>query len=353
MRVIQIMAGAAHGGAETAFIDIVGAFERAKKAGTLDVEQKVIIRKNKERADLIRSFGIEPIELKFGNPFFDKKTARKIKKIIQEFKPDIVQTWMNRATKHCPYKEKTGENYVHVAWQGGYYDLKYYRAKVDELLVMTPDKYNSVLERGWAPEKLRIMRHFHPEGLDATPIDRSEFDTPNDVPLFIGLGRLHWKKGFDLLLEALKDIPKAHLWIAGEGELREELEEQIKMLGLEDRAKLIGWRDDREALLRTADFCAFPSRYEPFGIVMVEAWATKTPLIAAKSAGPAGHISHEKDGLLIEIDDLEALKSEMKRVIDNPKFAKELAENGYQTYQKEFTEEAVIKSYKEFYSEIL
>jgi len=67
-------------------------------------------------------------------------------------------------------------------------------------------------------------------------------------------------------------------------------------LGLESRVRFSGWRDDRAALLAAADICVFPSRYEPFGTVTVDAWAAKRPLIAAAAQGPKAYVTDGTDG---------------------------------------------------------
>ena len=71
--------------------------------------------------------------------------------------------------------------------------------------------------------------------------------------------------------------------------------------------RFLGWRTDRGALLRAADICVLPSRWEPFGTVMLEAWAAGTPLVAAASQGPAALIEDGGNGLLVPVDDVAAL----------------------------------------------
>ena len=121
MRVLQVMAGAAQGGAETAFQDIVLALSAA------GLSQKVVIRPNNpERVAAFRAAGIPVETLPFGGTL-DIYTPWKIKKVIADFQPDIVQTWMSRATHktpHCP--AGTAKPYLKVARLGGYYGLKYY-----------------------------------------------------------------------------------------------------------------------------------------------------------------------------------------------------------------------------------
>ena len=118
-------------------------------------------------------------------------------------------------------------------------------------------------------------------------------------------------------------------------------------------AALLGWRDDRQDLLATCDVCVFPSRYEPFGIVSIEAWAAKVPLIATRSAGPGALIEDGSDGLLVPIDDRAALTEAMNRLIGDRALQAKLVAGGRRRYEAEFTEAAVVASYKALFEKML
>jgi hypothetical protein len=157
----------------------------------------------------------------------------------------------------------------------------------------------------------------------------------------------------DILLDATARVPGAYLWIAGEGEDRAKLEAQTGRLGLEDRVRLLGWRNDREALLATADICVFPSRYEPFGTVTIEAWAAKTPLIAAASQGPGAYVENEINGLLIPVDDTEALATAIQRLIAEPELRERIVAGGTQSYEEGFTKDVYVRDVFAFYDRIM
>ncbi len=69
LRVMQIIAGGAAGGAEVAFVDNIGAFERAREKGLWNISQHIIMRHNKNRENQIKEFGLSPTLLKFGSPY--------------------------------------------------------------------------------------------------------------------------------------------------------------------------------------------------------------------------------------------------------------------------------------------
>ena len=339
MRVTQVMAGGGHGGAETFFVDLVCALHRA------GLDQRAVIRGNRERAEILHGAGVPLTELRFGGPL-DLLTKPALKREIARFRPDIVQTWMVRATKACP-----PGRFVHVGWLGGYYKPPHFRA-CDHVVGVTQDIVNHMRAAGWAEARAHYLPTFavcEP----AAPLKRADYGTPDDAPLLLALGRLHIKKAFDVLLKALVSVPGAWLWIAGEGELRAKLESLAADLGVADRVRFLGWRYDREALLATADLCVFPSRYEPFGTVTIEAWACETPLVAAASAGPAGVIRDGEDALLVPVDDVEALATAINRVLADSGLARRLVEAGLRRYRAEFTEAACVKRYLAFYESLL
>ena len=332
------MAGAEFGGAEAFFVRLAIALNRT------GLEQKVVIRKNPARAALLRHGEVEPIVLPFGGRM-DFSTTRALKREIKEFQPDVVLTWMNRATSMCPKGD-----FVHAARLGGYYDLKYYAA-CDHLIGNTQDIVEYLVEHDWPAEKAHYLPNFVFDE-DAEPLTRREFYTPNDVPLIVALGRLHENKAFDVLLSALTRVPNAYLWLAGDGPLKEELQKQAEVLGIKPRVRFLGWRDDTAALLKTADLFVCPSRHEPLGNVVIEAWAQGLPVVAADSMGPGTLIENMESGVLVPIDDEILMARAIRGVLDDEDLARRIAENGYQTYQDNFTEAGVVEQYLEFFKKV-
>ena len=142
------MAGADYGGAEEFFVRLAIALNSSV------VQQRVVIRKHKLRASQLRAGGVEPVELGFGSPL-DAATRWGLRQQISEFKPDIVLTWMNRATAMLPARGK----FLHVGRLGGYYNLKYYRA-CDHLVANTEDIANYLKNNGWGEDQVHYLPNF-------------------------------------------------------------------------------------------------------------------------------------------------------------------------------------------------
>ncbi len=343
MRLLQAMAGGRHGGAEAFFVRLAGALQQRD-----GIEQKILIKRGAVWDGFLRESDIEPVALPFGG-LLDFTTRRRFRKEIKDFRPDVVLTWMNRATRYCP-AATASTPFVHAARLGGYYKLKNYRT-CDHLIGNTRDIVDYLVREGWPAERAHYLPNFVDDAR-APPEPRTAHDTPADAPLVLALGRLHTNKAFDVLISALTDVPDAFLWIAGSGPEETALKTQARREGVADRVRFLGWRDDPAALYAAADVFVCPSRHEPLGNVVIEAWARGVPVVACDAAGPKALIADGDTGLLVPVDDAKSLAEAISRVIERPELAAVLAAGGRAAYEADFTEDAVVDRYLEFFNRI-
>ena len=344
MRLMQVMAGAHHGGAEVFFERLVGALGRA------GVDQHVIIRHDTERADRLRSQGQVPVQMTFGGKL-DICTRMALRREVEKFDPDVALTWMSRATAMFPASKDVARRPVLCARLGGYYPIKYYR-RCDHLIGNTPDIVDYLIGAGWPRARAHYLPNFVP-GLRAEPVARGSLGTPEGVPLIVALGRLHRNKAFDVLLSAISELPGVHLWLAGEGPEEQALRRQADLLSIDNRVHFLGWRDDAPELLAAANLLVCPSRVEPLGNVVIEAWAQGAPVVAARASGPAFLITDRATGCLVPIDDAGGLADAIREVISTPALAADLAEAGRDAFDRQFTETAVVAQYRAFFEKVL
>lgn len=338
IRLLQAIAGADRGGAEAFFERLAPALQRA------GIDQHVLIRANPRRAQLLRDAGVTVTELPFGG-LLDIKTHLGFRKAVSAFKPSVVLTWMNRASRFCPRGD-----FVRVGRLGGYYDLKYYRG-ADHLIGNTQDIVEWIVGQGWAPEKVHYVPNFVAE-TKAPAVSRKTFSTPEGAPLILALGRLHPNKGFDVLIRALAHVPEAYLWLAGEGPLRAELEILAARAGVLARIRFLGWREDVASLFAAADLFVCPSRHEPLGNVVIEGWAQGIPVIAAASEGPSQLIEDGIDGMLVPLEDDKSLAAAINKLVADRLLAAHIGAAGRQAYEEQFTEAAVVARYLEFFEKV-
>ena len=342
------MAGAAHGGAETAFADMCLALHEA--GATIEVATRP---DSPPRLTRLEQAGIKVHTLRFGG-IFDFTTTANLRNIIRGFQPAIVQTWMSRASWKTPRWQPGMKipRYLVVSRLGGYYNLRYFR-QTDYFTTITPDIARYLTDNGIAPDRVRHINNFAETESNAAPVSRAALGTPDDAPLLLFLGRLHRAKAVDTLLRAVAQAPGVWLWIAGEGPERTALTALCHELGLDGRVRFLGWRDDRAALFQAADICVFPSRYEPFGTVFVQAWAQKRPLITTAADGPRQYVRDGEDGLVVPVDDGQALAAAITGLSADRALQARLSDRGHQRYLTEFTKENTVRSYLDFYGEIL
>ena len=342
MRLVQTMAGAEVGGAEAFFVRLAIAFEKK------GVDQHVVIRRDPARARALREGGVTPVELPFGGRM-DFRTRPALQREIGRYRPDIVLSWMSRASWATP-KAEGQKPYTLIARLGGYYDLKYYR-HCDYLIGNTRDIVKHIVDAGFNRSRAIYLPNFvHPPHRE--PISRIGFDTPVDVPLLLAMGRLHPNKGFDVLLRAMVDLPDHWLWIAGEGPAAAALTRLSEELGVSGRVRFLGWRDDSDALMQACDMFVCSSRHEPLGNIVLEAWAAGKPVVAADAAGPASLIGDDEAGLLVPVEDADALARAIQNLSASPDLAAELATEGRARFEREYTEDAVVAKYLDFFESV-
>lgn len=344
MRILQVMAGAEKGGAETAFVDTCLAL---KEAG---IEIEIAARNNTTRSPKLEKAGIKIHHLPFGGKI-DFYTPYKLKQIIKAFDPVIVQTWMSRGTAKTP-ASSSPKKYLKVSRLGGYYNLKYYRT-TDYFIANTPDIRGYLGRNGVDSAHSVHINNFAPEPVVTKTLSKADMQTPETAVAVLALARLHENKALDVLIKSVEDLPDIHLWIAGEGPLRQELEELATSIGIRERVHFLGWREDRDALLQACDICVVPSRHEPFGNVFVQAWANRSPLVTSNSEGPSQYVHDGEDGIVFPVDDVDALKEALSMLSGNKELQAKIAEAGYQRYLNEFTKHKTVEAYLKFYNDIL
>ncbi len=341
MRVMHVMAGAAEGGAENIMLESVCALADA------GLEQHVITRPhNPFRLETFAGLGIGCTTCSF-NLRWPFPTRKKVREAIQRFQPDVIEYWMGRAGQFAVAEHRSRS----LAWYGGYYKLERF-VNCEWHIGLTKDLLRHIRGQGVAEDRSLIV-HTYANFEDATPTDRDSLDTPPDAPVALALARLHEKKGLDTLLDATQQVPGLYVWIAGDGPLEAALKQQAHALGLEDRVRFLGWRNDRGSLLAACDFVAFPSRYEPFGTVTVDAWAANKPLVAADAVGPAAYVEDGVSGLMVPKNDVEALARAMRRVVEEEGLAAKLVAGGQAAYQAQFTQEAFVRDQIAAYERVI
>lgn len=337
-RVIHIHLGI-KGGSERFLINLVnGLAERG-------VEQIVITLPDRVWAHEINS-SVKIYETRISRSHIARFFInRRITKMIDEFKPQAMMSWMQQASRWIP----KCDDLLTAARLGDYPERLDPFENCDRLVCNTPDIARHCTEIGWPDDRTDVISNFTVTQ-PCEPFPRAELDTPEDGFVILALGRLVGRKGFATLISALAETDTAaYLWLLGDGPDREDLLRQAEALNVADRVRMPGWIEDPAPYLAAADSFCIPSTHEPLGNVVLEAWAHNCPVVSTRSEGPSWLIEDNEDGLLVPIDDVAALAKAFNRLTGNPDLGPRLAAAGSEKLNREFDRALILDRYMDFF----
>ncbi len=330
MRIVQALGSSGRGGAERFFTRF------AKALHARNIPQAVLMRRKAWAAEQVAKAGIAVQTAWFGGKF-DIITRAKYRRTMRALHATLAINWMPQAALACPQGP-----WVRVARLGKCYPLSAF-GNCDHLIANSPRIAAHIEAQGWPASRVSYIPNFVPE-IRSAPVRRSAFNTPEDAPLILWLGRMARDKGPDIAVRALAEVPQAYLWMAGAGPYEEEIKMLGAQMGVSARIRFLGWRDDIHALLKTADIFVRSSRGEGLGNVL-EAWSNGLPVISTRSDDTGHVIAHGETGLLVAKDDPAALGKALSAVISNRDLARRLVQAGKTHFQAHFSEEPVVAMY--------
>ncbi|NLJ79798.1 MAG: glycosyltransferase family 4 protein [Firmicutes bacterium] len=223
---------------------------------------------------------------------------------------------------------------------------EYMRAELRRIFQVPEDKLN-VIPNG---VQVREFSQVHPD-LDQW---RRNWALPEEDIIFY-VGRHVYEKGIDLLLEAapkiLENHPQAKFILAGRGPCTEELKQKSSSLGLEAKVLFAGFIDDktRNSLYRLASAAVFPSRYEPFGIVALEAMAAQAPVVVSDVGGFRETVRHEVNGLTFYSGNANSLADNVIKLLANKILARSLSKQAYSDVLEKYDWKQIARQTAESY----
>ncbi len=179
----------------------------------------------------------------------------------------------------------------------------------------------------------------------------------NDPPLIGEIARLCDVKGQRELIGALAELPGVRLVLAGRdlergGAFQTELEREAERLGVRDRVEFAGFHDDVPALLDRLDVVALPSWTEGLPLTVLEAMAHARPVVATPVGGTPEVVVDGETGLLVPPRDPAALAGALRRLLEDPDFARRLGEAGRRRVAERFSLDAMTKRILMMYDEV-
>lgn len=206
----------------------------------------------------------------------------------------------------------------------------------------------TVIPRGRAPQELEVPGA---SGLRAllglAPTDR----------VLLNVGRLSRQKGqinlIHMMPSVLDEFPTARLLIAGDGELRGELESEIRRHGLSNHIRLLGTRRDIPELLDAAELFVFPTRYEGLPGSVIEAMLAGVPVVGSDIPMMRDLIVSGQDGILVPVNNPTQLANAVSRMLRQPAQARSMAAQSQEKAAREFDIDRVVKLTERLYHDLI
>jgi glycosyltransferase involved in cell wall biosynthesis len=237
-------------------------------------------------------------------------------------------------------------NYIFLFWE-----IFTNRIFVDKLVCVGKDDYDLAKKLKLINEKklLLIENGINVEEYQNIPKGflRKKFNLQNKK-ILLTICRLHYPKDVKTLIKSINLLKDEDLvlFIVGDGPDRKELEELVNNLNLQEKIKFLGFKKEVKEILKDADIFILSTRWEGLPIVILEAWASKVPIIASNVHGIKSLIENEKDGLFFEFGNEKDLAEKIKILLENEEMRKKLSENGFVKVTKKFNVERMTNQYE-------
>jgi len=239
----------------------------------------------------------------------------------------------------------------------------------DRIITVSHAMREDLIRHGWSAEKISVVwngvdpKRYDPAMYDAKDAKRirDKYGIKDDEYMLFFLGRLTWVKGVRNLVQAmpmvLKEYPKTKLVILGRGEEQKDIDETASRLGIKDNVICrFDFVPEEERILHYAasDSCVFPSVYEPFGIVSLEAMSMAKPVVVG-ARGVVGfreqviNSGPDQNGIHVNGESAADIAWGVKEVLKDPEKAKQWGKNGRQRVLRYFTWNQVAEQTLQIY----
>jgi len=333
MRIVNAMFGIGSGGIEQAFIDYTDALQsKGHQLLALAHPDAAVLSQ-------LSGTGVKYVtEKNMGK--WDLFAVKRLRGHLRHWQPDSIIAHGNRAIsllRQCRYP---------APLIGVCHNYKFKQLLTcDALISVSEGIRNQIIKAGYRADRITVvpnmirLREHHPA---ITQRDN------NNMPVLAVAGRFVAKKGFDVFIRAIRMLADRKLTfravIAGAGEDDASLRQLVSDLGLNDVIQFTGWLEDKVNFYDSVDIFCVPSLHEPFGIVILEAFAHALPVISSDSEGASEIIKHNENGLIVPKGDAEALADAMEKLLAHKDLVESLRMSGLNTVQTHYAMPVVANS---------
>jgi len=227
----------------------------------------------------------------------------------------------------------------------------------DRIIVNAEEVRAALLQRPWIPPfKVQVipngldLQRYRPGG-DRRPF-RAELGLPPEAPLVITVGSLTPQKDHEMMLQAaahvLREAPRVHFAVLGEGFLRSRLEARVRELGLADRFHLVGFREDVRPALAAADLFVLSSQNEGMARALLEALACGLPVVATDVSGTRAAVENGRNGLVVPPRDPGGLAAALLQLLADPAARRRWARTSRRIAEERFDARGMLERTEQF-----
>jgi len=245
--------------------------------------------------------------------------------------------------------------------------------QVDRVITVSDAMKDDLSRHNWPSTKISVVWNgvdpdvYNPERVSPEDVKavRERYGIGPEETMLFFIGRLTWVKGVRNLVQAmpevLREYPQVKLVILGKGEEQRDMEEMAQRLGITERVITrfdFVSEEERIAHYAASDICIFPSTYEPFGIVSLEAMALEKPVVVGargvvgfrEQVVPSGP---EQTGVHVDGNEPMDIAWGIKALLADPESAKEMGKHGRQRVLRHFTWEQATRQTIEIYQSVV
>lgn len=371
INLLQVVNGLAIGGAEKKLLELVKHLDKRRyNIIVCSIGQGGPLQKDFEALDL-------DVVVCHKRNKFDLSLINKVARLIRECEIDLVQTtllladivgafaarWSGLRPPVISWETVShGENDILRTKSRHVWAYKAAMKRVDKIVAVSREIQHSLMERrGIAPEKIELI----PYGVDLRKFTRRNgtFDKRGELKIagdrvVIGtVARAEPYKGVAYLQQAavqlVRQYPKLDFLFVGDGSLRKELEAQVHALGLSQRIRFLGFRNDVHEIMNAFDIFVLPSLTEGLPNVILEAMASYKPVIATAVGGIPEAVVEGETGLLIPPGDAGAIAAAIRKLLSHNKAALRMGEAGRKRVEELFSLQREVASFDRLYQKLL
>jgi glycosyltransferase involved in cell wall biosynthesis len=364
VKVLQLISSGGYYGAENMLLNLCASQQKAGCQNSLMIFYNVHAP-NVEFYERARRRGLS-VRMVHCQGRADWRAVRQIEECIQEDGIELLHTHGYKADLYgYVAARRSGKPIVATChnWVGGTAALGIYNhldrmalKRFHGLAAVSDSVAQRLLASGVSAQKITTIAN----GIDVQTFERAR---PSLVLNFDGskvigmVARLDLQKGFEYLLRAARelsgDFPQLKVVIVGEGPDRSEIEDMIRRLGLQSNVILAGQGSDMPGIYAAMDVFVLPSLNEGLPMTILEAMASRKPVIATRVGAIPSVIKDRETGLLVDPGDADGLRDALANLLSQPDLCCRMGAAGRDWVSRNYTSEAMALKYRQMYDDVL